>query len=152
MPVGQGKDKASADATTGAPLLRATREEIMDRSPKIFDGSEIEFQFEKSNLFRVIHVDGVFGGISPGSKLLHMAVYNERQPIPKVVTHRLDKGTVGQEILEKREGRHGLFREIEADLIISEETAVALRTWLDGKINEFQQMNEIIANRPTDKK
>ena len=128
----------------------------MDRPPKIFDELEIEFQFEKSNLFRVIHVDGVFGGISPGSKLLHMAVYNERQPIPKVVTHKIDKGIIGQEILEKREGRHGLFREIEADLIISEETAIALRTWLDGKISEFQQMNEIIAttkaNRPKDKK
>ena len=70
----------------------------MAQPPKIVDAAELEFDFEKSNFFRVIHVDGVFGGISPGSNLLHMAIYNERQPLPKKVFHKLDKGVLGQEI------------------------------------------------------
>jgi hypothetical protein len=41
---------------------------------------EIEFYFEKSHLFRVIHVDGAIGAISPGNRLIHMAVFNERAP------------------------------------------------------------------------
>ena len=53
---------------------------------------ELEFDFEKSNLFRAIHVDGFFGGVAPATQLLHVAVYNERQPIPKRVFHPVIDG------------------------------------------------------------
>jgi len=36
-----------------------------------YDG-ELPFLFEKGNYFRVIHTDGVIGGISSGTGLLHM--------------------------------------------------------------------------------
>jgi len=52
---------------------------------------------------------------------------------------------LGAEILEKRESRSGIFRELEADLVISLEVAVAMRVWLDQRINEAQQAREILA-------
>jgi hypothetical protein len=106
---------------------------------------EIEFDFEKSNLFRAIHVDGFFGGISPATQLLHVAVYNERQPIPKKVFHPVNNGALQPENLAKREVRGGLFREVEADLIISLETAMALRIWLDERIGEMQNTRAQLA-------
>ncbi|MGH6670819.1 MAG: hypothetical protein ACRECV_02450 [Xanthobacteraceae bacterium] len=104
----------------------------------VLQHGELEFDFEKSNYFRVIHVDGFFGGVAPASQLLHMAVYNERQPIPKKVFHPVLNGVLQPETIQKRETRSGLFREVEADLVLSMEGAMALRSWLDEKITEMQ--------------
>lgn len=110
---------------------------------------EIEFYFEKSHIFRVIHVDGVVGAISPGNRLIHMSIFNERTPVPKKIVYPISGGvvggplTLGPEIIEKREVRQGVFREVEADLIFSVDTAIALRAWLDGKIQESQRLQEI---------
>jgi hypothetical protein len=37
---------------------------------------------------------------------------------------------LGREVIEKRDVRQGVFREIEADLVFSVDTAVVLRAWL----------------------
>ncbi len=109
-----------------------------DQSPLLT--GELEFDFEKSNFFRAIHVDGFFGGIAPASQLLHIAIFNERQPIPKKVFHPVKDGAMQPEIMEKRQVRPGLFREVEADLIVNMEVAMALRAWLDEKITEMQNV------------
>jgi hypothetical protein len=114
-------------------------------APSILAQGELEFDFEKSNYFRVIHVDGVYGGVSPSSQLLHMAVFNERQPIPKKVFHKLTDGVPQPENLKKRQMRPGLFREVEADLVLSMEMAVVLRNWLDEKITEMQNVRAQLA-------
>lgn len=106
--------------------------------------NELQFHFEKSSYFRVIHVDGAFGGLSPGPRMIHMAVFSERQPLPKSVTHKIDHGVLGPEIADKRQGRSGIFREIEADLVMSVDTAISMRAWLDEKIIEVQQATELV--------
>jgi hypothetical protein len=101
---------------------------------------EIEFYFEKSHIFRVIHVDGAVGAIVPTNRLIHMAVFSERAPVPKKMVHKVTGvvlgaaagGILGPEVTEKREIRQGVFREIEADLVFSVETAIAIRAWLDA--------------------
>ena len=103
---------------------------------------DIEFHFEKANFFRVIHVDGAFGGVSPGNQLIHMSVFSERQPIPKLIVQRVSHGVLGEEISEKRVGKSGIFREIEADLVMSVDIAIAIRGWLDEKINQIQKTRE----------
>ncbi|HEV7909506.1 MAG TPA: hypothetical protein VGP28_00060 [Methylocella sp.] len=110
-----------------------------------FIEGEIEFHFEKSHLFRVIHVDGAVGAIAPSSKLIHMSVFSERAPVPKKTVHTVTGGILGAEVTEKREGRQGIFREVEVDLVFSAETAIAIRTWLDDKIQESQRQQQIIA-------
>jgi len=117
---------------------------MTDKKGELLTDGEIEFHFEKSNFFRVIHVDGAFGGISPGTQMIHMSIFSERQPIPKKVVQKIQHGVLGAEILEKRESRSGIFRELEADLAISLDVAVALRVWLDQRINELQQAREIL--------
>lgn len=73
---------------------------------------ELEFHFEKANSFRVIHVDGAFGGVSPGSRLIHMAVFSERTPLPKMVVHLAENGVLGAEVMEKRVTKSGIFPEL----------------------------------------
>ncbi len=72
---------------------------------------EIEFYFEKSHIFRVIHVDGVVGAIAPTNKLIHMSVFSERAPVPRKMVHKVTGGSsggivggiIGPEVMEKRE-------------------------------------------------
>lgn len=88
---------------------------------------ELEFHFEKANSFRVIHVDGAYGGISPANRMIHMAVFSERTPLPKLVVQMVQDGILGAEILEKRVSKPGVFREVEADLVMSLDIAISLR-------------------------
>ena len=100
--------------------------------------SEVSFDFIKSNLFRVIAVDGAFGGLSPNARKIHMAVYSERRPIPKRTVHVIsEEGVLGDEVSDKREVRDAFVREVEADLVISLEVAQAMRAWLDDRITEI---------------
>ena len=76
----------------------------MPKQPK--PPKEIEFDFIKSNLFRVIRGDGAFGGIAPGGAI-HMSIYSERHPIPTKTVHKLEGGQLGPELRDRREGRTG---------------------------------------------
>lgn len=107
---------------------------------------ELEFHFEKSSLFRVIHVDGAIGSVSPSAQTLHMAVFSERAPFPKTVVQEVDRGILGREMLDKRVSRNGVFREVEVDLVMTLEAAVALRSWLDDRINEMEALKAAKSN------
>jgi len=48
--------------------------------------------------------------------------------------------------MDKREIREGIFREVEADLVVSLEVAIKLRDWLDEQINEMHKFREMIAS------
>jgi len=100
---------------------------------------EIEFDFIKSNFFRVIRADGAFGGIAPGGAI-HMAIYSERQAIPTKTVHSLEGQQLGPEIPEKREGRSAVVREVEIDVVLELPQAIVFRQWLDERIMQLQQI------------
>lgn len=101
---------------------------------------EIEFHFIKGNSFRVIYADGIFGGIHPNGRHIHMSLFNERHPIPQRTVHKItlaegneDKPislSVGEEVASKRISREGIVREIEADVVLDVPTARSLVLWL----------------------
>ncbi len=104
--------------------------------------NKIKFDFVKSQAFRVIHADGFFGGVSPNF-YIHMAVYNQRNPIPQQVTHKIDPdGSLGAEIKELRVERQGVVREVEADIIMDMPVAEALVEWLRGNIDTMKRISE----------
>ena len=90
----------------------------------------VRFEYEKTPDFQNIHVDGIFGGVGP-KQYINMAVFNERVPIPKTVTHEVTEGgLLGRELIEHREGRKSIFRSVEANLIIDLGTAKSMHAWL----------------------
>src|SRR4051812_48004722 len=93
---------------------KRTKSEAVIPQPAI--PKEVEFDFIKSNFFRVIRADGAFGGIAPSGSI-HMQIYSERQPIPTKVTHPVENGQVGPEILARRQGRKAIVREVEIDVV-----------------------------------
>ena len=84
----------------------------------------------KSNYFRVIHVDGFFGGGTPTPGNLMLTVYSHRIPFPKQTT--ID--AMGNEIPSERVANEGMEHEYEASLVMSLMTAKSLSQWLNGVI------------------
>ena len=101
----------------------------------------IEFHYIKSNAFRVVHVDGGYGGIAARGYIT-LALFNERRPIPRVTRIGLDES--GKTVLPEQiiETRRDVVREVEVNLIMDERTAAEIRDWLTTRIAELQKIKE----------
>jgi len=96
--------------------------------------AQINFHYIKSNNFRVVHADGAHGGVTPRGDI-HMALFNERNPIPVRITNKIaENGTLGEEI--GRSMRDGIVREVEVDVILDPEVAKSIANWLLEKADE----------------
>jgi hypothetical protein len=111
----------------------------MARPKKSKVPKEIEFDFIKSNFFRVIRSDGAFGGLAPNGSV-HMGIYSERQPIPTKMVHKVEAGKLGAEMRERRQGRKAIVREVEADIVMDIQQAIILRDWLGEKIKQYEEL------------
>ena len=101
---------------------------------------EIQFRYMKSHLFRVIHADGAWGGISPRGNI-HMSLYNERGALPD--TSKLVIDPNGRVIKpEEAQSSGDIIREVECDVVFDLGTAISLRRWLDEKIKDVQGLVE----------
>jgi hypothetical protein len=102
--------------------------------------NRVRFDYIKSASFRVIHVDGVVGGLTPRLDV-HMDFWSERFPIPQQVVHRVNAdGNLGDEIKPERKTREAIVREVEAGVVMDLDTARAFRDWLNDRIAEIEQV------------
>ena len=100
---------------------------------------KIRFEYIKSQLFRVIHVDGAFGGMTPRGQLF-ISLFSERYPIPTAMIHAVTpSGRLGEELRSEREERKGIVREVEVGLQFELEVAKSFVTWLQTKIEEAEK-------------
>lgn len=101
---------------------------------------KVRFEYIKSSLFRMIHADGAYGGVTPRLGVF-LSFFSERPPIPKVLVHHIKPdGTVGEEIKEEREGRKGIIREAEFGVVLDLDVAKSLTAWLQQKIDEIESI------------
>ena len=101
----------------------------------------IDFHWLKEDSYRTVHVDGAVGGVSPTGKMIHMALYSERWPIPTVTSHKLVNGALDpSEIPGTRIQRDGIIREISTNLVFDEVTARNLVSWLQQRLEQLEQM------------
>lgn len=106
---------------------------------------EINFDYIKSNHFRVIHVDGAHGGIGPKGNMIQMALFSERTAIPQKETYAIDKGKLGN--LKDSTGRDAIIREVETEVLMDLNTAKALIHWLGDKIEKIEKLNEQVETK-----
>ena len=102
--------------------------------------TKVEAFYEKANFFRVIHADGVYGGLTPHGNM-HFAFYSERRAIPRRVEFEIVDGIPGPEKVV--EGKDGMFREIEADIIMSFTGAVSFHLWLETQLETMRTQLKI---------
>lgn len=102
--------------------------------------TKVQFHFLKSPLYRTIHVDGAFGGVTPRG-LLNLLLFSERFPIPDVTLHAVTaEGGIGPELLDDRQSRSGVVRELEVGAVMTLGAARALREWLDRHITRLEEL------------
>ena len=98
---------------------------------------KIEAHCLKSPAFRTIHVDGVWGGLTP-TGYIAATFWSQRLAIPKVIEYKVGKNDGSLTEIE-RKGLSGIVRELEVNAVFDVNFAVSLRDWLDSKIKEHRQ-------------
>ena len=97
----------------------------------------IKFHYVKGNLFRVIHVDGVIGGVTPGRGIF-LSLFSERSALPKMIEQELlPNGTLGAE--RAREGKEGLVRDMEIGVMLSVDAAQKIANFLNNQVKILTQ-------------
>jgi hypothetical protein len=95
----------------------------------------VTFHYLKGQDFRVVHVDGGVGGITPQG-LIHLAVYAERAAIPQLLVHDVDAaGNLGE--IKETVSKPGVVRELQVDLIFTRPVAEGIYKWLGEKLREY---------------
>jgi hypothetical protein len=90
--------------------------------------SSIKFHYIKSNLYRVIHLDGAIGGLT-ASREIFISLFNDRGTLPKMIEFAVTPdGQLGNEIT--REGKEGLVREMEVGVLMNAAAAKSLAAYL----------------------
>jgi hypothetical protein len=106
------------------------------------EDAKVQIHYVKSNYFRVIHVSGAQGGLTPVGEIF-VSVYNDRSPIPQATTHQImPNGRLGGEILEERISKGGMVREVEAGLLMDIGTAETLHRWLGKQLELVRKIIE----------
>jgi hypothetical protein len=103
--------------------------------------STIKFHYVKSNYFRVIHGDGLFGGFTPSGDIF-FSVYSERAPLPDVTVQAIEHGNLGKEIIAQRVSSDGIVRELEVGVSMNAKVARSLIVWLEERVKIAEQFQE----------
>lgn len=96
--------------------------------------------FSHASDHRAIHVDGVWGGVSPDGSIA-ATVFSEKPPVPQQITYEVGGGAPLREVTAERvETSSHILRELEATLHMSVKTARALSAWLTAKADECERL------------
>jgi len=113
------------------------------------DDKKIKFYYQKANLFRVIHADGAWGGLTPDLQVF-FSLFNTRPPIPQVLGFDIQgDGMPLQERQDMTVAKDGLMREVEVGVVMSPENVQALIDFLKGRLEAAQQIKSQIADKQT---
>ena len=121
--------------------MEPNAETVSGLSPGInLKDNTITFDYVKSHACRVVHADGVHGGLGPRNNF-YLSFFNERWPIPQSTIHKLIDGKVSDEF--ERITRQAVVREVEVSVEMSVQTAQALHKWLTVQLMEIQKLKKI---------
>lgn len=105
------------------------------KKPKQKKKHELTFKYIHPDGLRDYYVNGAWGGITP-RKEIHMHLYSERHPIPKLAIHKVKQdGSLEKE--DKMELGGDIVRLIQASVIMNIDTAISLRDWLTRMVDSL---------------
>lgn len=111
---------------------------ITEMRPEISAGEipvgEIPVYITKSNFYRVVHADGIYGGGTPTPSNIMMTFYSHRVPFPEKAVN----DAKGNEIVSKRDAKFGIEQEYEVSVVVSLEMAKTMLIWLNNTIKNTE--------------
>lgn len=100
----------------------------------------IRFDFKRDDSYRLIPVNGVWGGVTPRGDVWADFFY-ECYAVPEEVTHAvLPEGRLGEEL--SRQGSHDLQRTLLVGMMLTAEQAESIGRWLQAKAREIRTAKE----------
>lgn len=134
--------KRSKREESWSPLVpdpRASDEGCMLEPDQSARPAVIAIDYIKSQLFRVVHADGVIGGATPSGNV-HLAFFSERPPIPRRDVRKVrPDGSLGESLPERMEIRDAIVREMDIDIVMSLPTVEALFSWLEQHLPDMRR-------------
>lgn len=102
----------------------------------------IGFHYLKSSLYRTVHADGAYGGMTPRG-LIDVSFYSERRPIPNYLVHSITPaGALGPEIRDERISKSGVIRELEVGVIFDLASAKSFLEWFKAQVDELERATQ----------
>ena len=99
--------------------------------------TKITFRYEKDEDYRLIPVNGVWGGATPRGDIL-VDLFHESYTLPKVVTHAVTPdGQLGKEV--KRIPTDEIQRKVLVGMVLTAEQAESIGRWLLGKARNVRE-------------
>ena len=115
------------------------REDIVAKKKKTTK-KEFTFKYVIPDHIQDCYVNGAFGGVTPRNEI-GMHLFCERHPIPKNIKHKIKAdGTLSKE--EIREVGGDVVRIIQSSVIMDENTAMAIRDWLNDRIKLLESLRD----------
>jgi hypothetical protein len=116
----------------------AEKSEPIVGPPDAIEKRSLRFNYIKSRFFRVVHVDGAYGGLA-GRGYITAALYNERLAIPQITEAQIGSdGSVSSE--QVIESKQHVVREVEVELILDLPSARVFARWLNEKADALEQL------------
>lgn len=105
------------------------------------ENKKVEILYKKSNLFRTVYCNEIFGGVSPDGRI-EINFFRTTNDFPDKVVHRLDEDDrIREEIIELREPQNPeLVRSVETSILMDLHGAEGLKNWLETKIEELKKI------------
>jgi len=102
----------------------------------------VRFHYIKSNLFRVVHADGAYGGLSPTGDIF-FSLFSQRPPIPTSTVQPVkEDGELGDELVQQRTTRDGIVREMEVGIALRPEVAEGIIKFLQEKVEQYKNLKK----------
>jgi hypothetical protein len=106
------------------------------------DQKTVRFHYRKAAFYRVMHIDGVVGGITPHGDLF-LSLFNERLPLPDSVEQEIfPDGKLGPVVRSETKSHGGIVREMETGIIIDQNTARALVDFLSDQLKTIDKFKK----------
>lgn len=100
-----------------------------DQAPR-----QITFEYNQSNSFRVVHVEGATASVTPKADI-NISFWSEHHSIPLAITYEVSpEGALGREI--ERITRNTIVREIEVSMSMSIDTARSIIELLETVVKQ----------------
>ncbi len=100
--------------------------------------SEIEFDYKRNPEYRVVYVNGAYGGPSPKGEY-KIDLFLEQQVAPDRIKHSVNEsGKLGDEIMRLPADRP-VCRELQVGVIMTVGEARNLANWILLRIGEFEK-------------
>lgn len=97
---------------------------------------DVDVRYKKSSQFRVVYAEGCFGGVSARG-VVRSSFYSERAALPTSSVLQIKDGFPVAEHV--KEGGVGLVREVEIEVVMDLNAAVAYYNWLGDKISTLRE-------------